>query len=407
MSTDSQSASITGELPEITIKSDTRDVLAHASRQAERYKDTFIVDIDGHVTETAFWNEITEFIDDEVLRYNAQSFRQKMGSPPGLMNHTVGMYYQDVFGRIPHQAGLLEDVEADGKHKVVHLVTRAIDSMGIHTQVVFPTPMLLLGMHPQIEVEVALGNAFNRWLSETILPQSDRIKGLMYLPFNDPAACVETVKRFAGRPGVIGFTVTSTRNRPVWHNDYMPLYRELEERGMPLVFHAGYYWNDPSVLQLNRFMSMHAITFVHYNLIHLTNWIVNGLPERFPKLNTVWVESGLAWLPFIMQRLDAEYMMRPSEAPLLKKLPSDYIREMYYACQPMETSNMDLLEATFKAIKADTQLLFSSDWPHWDFDLPSAITKLPFIDDKAKRQILGLNAARLFKLDVPPQYKQF
>jgi len=33
-------------------------------------------------------------------------------------------------------------------------------------------------------------------------------------------------------------------------------------------------------------------------------------------------ESGLAWLPFIMQRLDAEYMMRPSEAPLLKRLPS-------------------------------------------------------------------------------------
>lgn len=55
---------------------------------------------------------------------------------------------------------------------------------------------------------------------------------------------------------------------------------------------------------------------------------------------------------------------------------------------------MDLLEASFKAIKADTQLLFSSDWPHWDFDLPSAITKLPFIDDKAKRQTLGLNAAR-------------
>ncbi len=176
---------------------------------------------------------------------------------------------------------------------------------------------------------------------------------------------------------------------------------------MPLVFHAGYYWNDPSMLQMNRFMAMHAITFVHYNLIHLSNWIVNGLPERFPKLKMVWVESGLAWVPFIMQRLDAEYMMRPSEAPLLKRLPSEYIREMYYSCQPMEASNMELLHATFKAIKADTQLLYSSDWPHWDFDLPSAITKLPFIDEKAKRQILGLNAARVFNLEVPPQFKQF
>jgi predicted TIM-barrel fold metal-dependent hydrolase len=397
---------ITGVLPEITIKSDTRDVLAHAKRDAEALKDTFIVDVDGHVTETAFWTEIVEYIDDEVLRYNAQSFRQKLGSPPGFMNNQPGMYYQDVYGRIPHQAGLLEETDAKGPHRMIQLVTRAIDSMGIHTQVVFPTPMLLLGMHPQIDIEVALGNAFNRWLTESILPHNDRIKGLMYLPFNDPAACVKTVERFADSPGVIGFTVTSTRNRAVWHNDYMPLYRALEEAGKPIVFHAGYNWSDPSMLQLNRFMSMHAISFAHYNLIHLTNWVVNGLPERFPKLDVVWVESGLAWLPYIMQRLDAEYMMRPSEAPLLKKLPSEYIRKMYFSCQPLERSNMKLTEATFDAIDAENQLLFSSDWPHWDFDLPSSITTLPFLSETAKRKILGLNAARVFKLDIPPQFKR-
>jgi predicted TIM-barrel fold metal-dependent hydrolase len=404
--TEDRAGTISGELPEITIKSDTRDVLAHAKRDAAQLADTFIVDVDGHVTETAFWSEIVEFIDDEVLRYNAQSFRQKLGSPPGYMNNQPGMYQQDVFGRIPHQAGLLEAVDPAGPHPMIQLVTRAIDSMGIHTQVVFPTPMLLLGMHPQIEIEVALGNAFNRWLSESILPQSDRIKGLMYLPFNDPAACVKTVERFADKPGVIGFTVTSTRNRAVWHNDYMPLYRALEEAGKPIVFHAGYNWGDPSMLQLNRFMSMHAITFAHYNLIHLTNWVVNGLPERFPKLDVVWVESGLAWLPFIMQRLDAEYMMRPSEAPLLKKLPSEYIRKMFFSCQPLERGNMKLTEATFDAIDAENQLLYSSDWPHWDFDLPSSITTLPFLSEQAKRKILGLNAARLFKLDVPPQFKR-
>jgi uncharacterized protein len=35
-----------------------------------------------------------------------------------------------------------------------------------------------------------------------------------------------------------------------------------------------------------------------------TNWIVNGIPERFPNLKTLWIESGLAWVPFMMQRLD-------------------------------------------------------------------------------------------------------
>jgi predicted TIM-barrel fold metal-dependent hydrolase len=95
-------------------------------------------------------------------------------------------------------------------------------------------------------------------------------------------------------------------------------------------------------------------------------------------------------------------MMRSSEAPLLKRLPSDYIREMYFTSQPLETSNMKLTEATFDAIRAETQLLFSSDWPHWDFNPPRAIGTLPFLDEAQKRNILGLNAARLFNLTVPP-----
>jgi predicted TIM-barrel fold metal-dependent hydrolase len=128
---------------------------------------------------------------------------------------------------------------------------------------------------------------------------------------------------------------------------------------------------------------------------------VNGLPERFPKLKMIWIESGLAWVPFLMQRLDSEYMMRSSEAPLLRRRPSEYIADMYFTSQPLERSNLKLTEATFEAIKADTQLLFASDWPHWDFDLPSSITTLPFLGEQAKRNILGLNAARLFDLPVP------
>ena len=146
---------------------------------------------------------------------------------------------------------------------------------------------------------------------------------------------------------------------------------------------------------------MHAISFVYFNMIHLTNWIVNGLPERFPNLKVIWIESGLAWAPFLMQRLDSEYMMRSSEAPLLRRRPSEYIGDMYFTSQPLERSNMKLTEATFEAIKADSQLLFASDWPHWDFDLPSSITTLPFLSEQAKHNILGLNAARLFNLEVP------
>jgi uncharacterized protein len=311
------------------------------------------------------------------------------------------MLYQDLFGRIPHQQRLGEAVPGGKTHPQVTLVQRAMDSLGVDYMVVFPTPILVLGMHPQPEIEVAVGMAYNRWLVEQILPQDKRIKAMLYLPFNDPKACVDVVERFGDAPGVLGFTVTSTRYKAVHHDDYMPLYSAIQASGKPLGFHSGFHWGDQSMQQCNRFISMHALSFVHFNLVHLTNWIINGLPERFPRLKVLWIESGLAWVPFIMQRLDSEYMMRSSEAPLLKRRPSEYIADMYFTSQPLERSNLKLTEATFEAIKADTQLLFASDWPHWDFDLPSSITTLPFLNEQAKRNILGLNAARLFNLEVP------
>ena len=59
-------------------------------------------------------------------------------------------------------------------------------------------------------------------------------------------------------------------------------------------------------------------------------------------------------------------------------------------------------QLTLDMIYADTQPLLASDWPHFDFDLPSEITDLPFLSDQTKRNILGLNAGRIFDLDPTP-----
>jgi predicted TIM-barrel fold metal-dependent hydrolase len=84
---------------------------------------------------------------------------------------------------------------------------------------------------------------------------------------------------------------------------------------------------------------------------------------------------------------------------------------MYYSSQPMEMPNdLSILEMTFKMIKAETQLMWCSDYPHWDMDLPSTIYDLPFLSEKAKRNILGENARRVFNLDVNkrfPNYKPY
>ena len=66
----------------------------------------------------------------------------------------------------------------------------------------------------------------------------------------------------------------------------------------------------------------------------------------------------------------------------MKRKPSDYMREMFYSTQPMEmVNNREALELTFKMINAESQLLYSSDYPHWDMDLPSTIYDLPFLSE--------------------------
>jgi hypothetical protein len=382
---------------------DTSKLLAHAARQAtERgYKNFPIVDVDSHHYELESFHEILEYMDDPVLQQLAMSAALSGAKGNGVMPGGVG--YQDMGGRVTrYSLRKIEKAEGD-HHRDITLTKRWMDAMGVDVAVMFPSPMLQLGLHPQIEVEVALGRAYNRWLTERVLAHEPRIRSMLYLPFNDPEAAFRTVKEFGGAKGVAGFMVTSARHRPVQHNPYMKTYALLEEMNLPLAFHAGYNWNDQAMGMMNKFISVHAIGFVFFNMVHLTNWIMNGLPERFPKLKVMWIESGLAWVPFMMQRLDNEFMMRSSEAPALKRKPSDYMREMFFSSQPMEMTDMGAIEQTFRMIKAESQLLYSSDYPHWDFDLPSVIYDLPFLGEQAKRNILGGNAARLFNLKLPAE----
>ena len=176
----------------------------------------------------------------------------------------------------------------------------------------------------------------------------------------------------------------------------------MEERGLSLAFHSGPNWQEPVFRACNRFISVHALGFSFYNIVHCTNWVINGLCERFPKLPVIWIEAGLAWIPFLMQRLDNEYMMRPSEAPLLKKKPSEYMREMYYSTQPIEIQD---------------RKAHGGDLPHDERGEPSCSTRRTIrtgtstcpapsttcrsFPREAKHNILGGTAARLFKL--PPR----
>ncbi len=381
-------------------ETDTKTLLEHATQQGiqRRYEDFLIVDVDGHHYENMSYAEIIQYIEDPVMRDQAKY--QGYGSG-GITSATSGGGYQNLMGRVTRNPRVNSEPTPPSPHRDITLTKRWMDAMGIDVVCLFPTPMLTLGLTPRPEVEVALSRAYNSWLCDKVLTQEPRIRSTLYLPLNDPEATYKMAKDFVGRKGVVGFTIVSPHYKAVYDNAYMKTYALLEEAGLPLVFHGAYAWGGDKSLELcNKFIAVHALGFVWFNAIHMTNWLCNGMPERFPKLKVCWVESGLAWVPFLMQRLDNEWMMRSSEVPLLKKKPSDYMRDMYYSTQPMEmVHNKEALEATFKMINAETQLMYSSDYPHWDMDLPSTIFDLPFLSEQAKRNILGGNAKRVFNLD--------
>jgi len=377
---------------------DTTTMLEHATQQGvqRRYEDFFIADIDGHHYETGSFNRICEYIEDPVMRDQAKY--QGMGGG-GIASSRGG--YQELMGRVTRYPGRRKEKTPSGQLRDIALTKRWMDAIGIDVVCLFPTPMLSLGLTPRKEVEVALARAYNRWLCEEVLAQEPRIRSSLYLPLNDPEATYQVVKEFGGKKGVIGFTIVAPHYKAVYDNAYVKTYALIEEMGLPLVFHGAFAWGeDQSIGLCNRFLAVHALGFSWFNILHCTNWLVNGMPERFPKLKVAWVESGLAWIPFLMQRLDNEWMMRSSEVPLLKRRPSDYMREMFYSTQPMEmVNNREALELTFKMISAETQLMYASDYPHWDMDLPSTIYDLPFLSEAAKRNILGGNAKRFFNLE--------
>ncbi len=375
---------------------DTTTLLAHAAQQAidRKYEDFLIVDVDSHHYETEAIAEIAEYMDDPVLRHETKY----QGMARGGITSADGSY-QEIGGRITRYPGRKREKVPPAPHRDITLMRRWMDAMGVDIACMFPTPMLNLAACPRVEVEVAMATAYNRWLCERILSEDPRFKSMLYLPFNDPDACYKIVREFGDKKGVIGFMITATHYRGVYDNAYAKTYAAIQELGMPLSFHAAFNWSDAGLAQTNRFIAVHALGFAWHNMLHLTNWVVNAMPERFPRLKTIWIESGLAWLPFLIQRLDNEYMMRTSDCAALKKKPSDYIRDMYFTSQPMEmVDNRKALELTFELINAETQLLYSSDYPHWDMDLPSTIHGLPFLSEQAKRNILGENARRLFNL---------
>jgi predicted TIM-barrel fold metal-dependent hydrolase len=183
---------------------------------------------------------------------------------------------------------------------------------------------------------------------------------------------------------------------------FYPIYEAAQRNGLPIAVHpgtegAGTAGSPTPAGRPSRYMEWHNILPINY-MAHINSLVCEGVFEKFPDLKFVGIEGGVAWLPHLMWRMDKNYKALRSTTPWLKQLPSQYIRQhVRLTSQPIEEpENDDHILQIFEMIDAKNILMFSSDYPHWDFDNPKMA--LPPLKGEMKERIMAGNAAELYNL---------
>jgi predicted TIM-barrel fold metal-dependent hydrolase len=125
--------------------------------------------------------------------------------------------------------------------------------------------------------------------------------------------------------------------------------------------------------------------------------ICEGVFDEFPRLQVALVEACLTWSGPLQWAMDAAYEVAGNDAPRLRKLPSEYFREHFWlSTQPVEEpDNPRHLTQSIEFARMTDRVMFSSDYPHWDFDSPAKALPAA-MPAEMRRKIMGENAARLY-----------
>jgi uncharacterized protein len=284
----------------------------------------------------------------------------------------------------------------------VHVGIDHLDRHGIDHAVLMPGSLLGLCGLPDLDMAAALARATNDWTATEWLPADERFLGALLIAPRDPAQAVEEIRRLGEDPRFV--QVTSNTLPCLMGDPFLePIFAACEEVGLPFTMHLGSDYGVTNsawpVGTPQSFCEYHA-GVVMQAPYHLISLITQGVFVRHPTLKVVFNEFGVAWLPFVMWRLDMEFRAARDELPWLDRMPSEYIREhVRFTTQPLEEPTQPGDLATLLGlIGGEDLLLFSSDYPHWDADNPKYA--LRGFSEEAKRKIFFENAHALFDLDA-------
>jgi len=291
-----------------------------------------------------------------------------------------------------------------------------LDETGIDNQVIFPSTIGLggqeLGLVDDESLCLQVMQLYNDVQAEIQADSDNRLLPMPLMPAWSVERCVAEAKR-VGALGMRGVNMTSDPQDlgapDLASRDWDPLWETCTELELPVHFHIGasmtamgfygkYSWaSHPS----NTKLAIGGTLLFIGNARVVTNVILSGMFDRHPDLQMVSVESGIGWVPFILETIDYEMAENaPSELAKLKKMPSEYFKSNLYATFWFE-NNQNKLANLVEAVGED-RILFETDFPHptclYPGPLEAVSEKLTTISPTARAKILGGNAKALYRL---------
>ncbi len=298
-----------------------------------------------------------------------------------------------------------------------------MDKMGISAQVVYPN---ILGFGGQNAVAVdeqlrlATVQIFNDAMADMQAESGQRMFPMALLPWWDVGLSVAEVER-AHRMGLRGININSDphsfkrpdgSNLPDLGQEYWyPLWEVCESLDMPINFHIGASEESMDFIGAQGWPGLHydmraglggAMLFINNGRV-MGNLILSGLLDRFNKLKFVSVESGLGWIPFLLETIDYQMMETGFNACKLQRKPSEYFKSNFYACFWFERKN---LVHDIRQLGVDN-CLFETDYPHpiCLYPVDNMERALDGLTEQEKVKILSGNAAKVYNIqlqNLPP-----
>ncbi|HVV94970.1 MAG TPA: amidohydrolase family protein [Hyphomicrobiales bacterium] len=272
-----------------------------------------------------------------------------------------------------------------------------LDANGIEYGIL--QPLSAGGNTLDLEFGAALCSATNDWQLEAWVKPEPRLKASLSVPQEYPEAAVREIERRAGDPAFAQIELKPRTIEPIGRRRYWPIFAAAEAAGLPLSFHSAAY--GPHANSGGGWMPFYIeehYAFANNIQTVVTSLVMEGVFERFAGLKVVCVEGGFAWAPTLAWRLDKVWAHSRAELPHVKRPPSEYIREhVWYTTQPVEEPEQPQHLRDVMDWLGWDRLMFSTDYPHWDYDDPRFAFKIR-MSDAEKEKIFRGNAKALYRL---------